>query len=195
MNALRRLLAQTEGQGNISPDVAPSPFSVAVYAAPLPSSFRGTGDLRFNGSSHLTEYIRFNTEMELYKVEDLTKCRHLASTLRGNAHQWFQKLGSSSISSWAQMRNMFLIRFQSSIHYAHHVTILANIKQNEKETCKSYFKRFNAEVQTVRGAIDETIKNFLIIGVRVGTDIRKNLQREEPPTVAALYLQAEPYKR
>ncbi|KAK1356083.1 hypothetical protein POM88_049339 [Heracleum sosnowskyi] len=144
-------------------DAAPSPFSAAVREAPLPLAFRGTGDLRFNGSTDPAEYIgRFNIEMELYQVEDLTKCRLLASTLRGNAHQWFQKLGPASITSWEQM---------------------------------SYFKRFNADVPTVRGASDETIKNFLIAGVRVGTDFWKNLQREEPATLAALYLQADPFKR
>ena len=47
----------------------------------------------------------------------------------------------------------------------------------------------------MRGATDETVKNFLIVGVRVGTDFWKELQRKEPPTLAALYLLAEPYKR
>ncbi|KAK1363262.1 hypothetical protein POM88_038823 [Heracleum sosnowskyi] len=196
VNALRRLIAQSEGQGGAIPDATPSPFSAAVREAPLPPAFRGTGDLRFNGSTDPTEYIgRFNTEMELYQVEDLTKCRLLASTLRGNAHQWFQKLGPASITSWEQMRKMFLIQFQSSIHYAPPVTTLANIKQRDGETLQEYFKRFNAEVPTVRGASEETIKNFLIAGVRVGTDFWKNLQREEPSTLAALYLQVEPFKR
>ncbi|KAK1389694.1 hypothetical protein POM88_017872 [Heracleum sosnowskyi] len=196
VNALRRLIAQSEGQGGAIPDAAPSPFSTVVREAPLPPTFRGTGDLRFNGSTDPAEYIgRFNTEMELYQVGDLTKCRLLASTLRGNAHQWFQKLGPASITSWEQMRKMFLIQFQSSIHYAPPVTTLANIKQRDGETLQEYFKRFNAEVPTVRGASEEIIKNFLIAGVRVGTDFWKNLQREEPSTLAALYLQADPFKR
>ena len=93
------------------------------------------------------------------------------------------------------MRRMFLTQFQSSIHYAPPVTTLANIRQKEGETLQAYFRRFNAEVPQVRGATDEIVKNFLIAGVRVGTDFWKALQRKEPPTLAALYLLAEPYKR
>lgn len=40
---------------------------------------------------------------------------------------------------------------------------------------QSYFQRFNAEVSTVRRATDETIKNFLIAGVKVRIDFWKNL--------------------
>lgn len=46
----------------------------------------------------------------------------------------------------------------------------------------------------MRGATDEIVNNFLIASVHVGTDFWKALQRKEPPTLAALYVQAEPYK-
>ena len=129
METLRTLLTQLEGGNNVIAGAAPSPFSQAVRRSPLPPSFRGVGDLRFTGITDPAEYLgRFNTEMELYQVEDLTKCRLLASTLRGNAHQWFQKLGPASIGTWEQMRKMFLIQFQSSIHYAPPVRTLANIR-------------------------------------------------------------------
>ena len=127
-------------------------------------------------------------------MEDLTKCRLLASTLRGNAHQWFQKLGPASIGSWEQMRKMFLTQFQSSIHYAPPVTTLANIRQREDETLQSYFKRFNSEIPTSKEQQMKTVKNFLIAGVRVGSDFWKELQRKEPPNLAALYAQAEPLR-
>ena len=47
----------------------------------------------------------------------------------------------------------------------------------------------------VHGATDETVKNFLIAGVRVGSDFWKDLERKKPPNLAALYAQAEPFKR
>lgn len=50
------------------------------------------------------------------------------------------------------------------------MTFLANIKQREGETLSSNFKRFSAKATGVRGATDETLKNFLIAGLRVGTD-------------------------
>ena len=129
------------------PEEAVSPFSTAVRHSPLLATFRGTEDLRYNGTTDPVEYIGcFTTEMELHQVSDLTKCRLLASTLRGNAHYWFQKIGPRSIGSWEQMCRMFLTQFQSSIHYAPPVTTLANIRQKEEETLQAYFQRFNAKV-------------------------------------------------
>ena len=177
VETLRTFLTHLEGGNNVIAGVAPSPFSQDVRRSTLPPSFRGVGDLRFTEITNTAEYLgRFNTEMELYQMEDLTKCRLLASTLRGNAHQWFQMLGSASIGMWEQVQKMFLTQFQSSIHYAPHVTTLANIRQRKDETLQSYFKRFNSKVPMVRGATDETIKNFLIARVRVGSDFQKELQ-------------------
>ena len=38
-------------------------------------------------------------------------------------------------------------------------------------------------------------KNFLIAGLRRGSDFWKSLQAKEPETLAELYQQAEPFKR
>lgn len=55
------------------------------------------------------------------------------------------------------------------------VNTLANIKQREHATLSQYFKRFNEEVRVVKKASDETLKNFLIAGVRPGTEFWKDL--------------------
>ena len=128
-------------------------------------------------------------------MPDLVRCRLLAATFRESAQQWFHKLGPEVIGSWEQMRILFLTQFQAAVKYAPPVTTLANIKQREGETLHAYFKRFNAEATSVRGATDETLKSFLIAGMQVGTDFWKHLQGKDLSTLAELYAQAEPYKR
>ena len=59
---------------------------------------------------------------------------------------------------------------------------------------REYFKRFNAEVPRVRPTSKETLKNFLIAGVRPGTDFWKELQGREPETLADFFARAEPHK-
>ncbi|XP_063948134.1 uncharacterized protein LOC108216938 [Daucus carota subsp. sativus] len=81
-----------------------------------------------------------------------------------------------------------------TVKYAPPVTTLANIKQKEGETLHAYFKRFNAESSNVRGATDETLKSFLVVGLRVGTDFWKHLQGNDPKSLADLYARAEAYK-
>ncbi|KAK1382933.1 hypothetical protein POM88_020668 [Heracleum sosnowskyi] len=86
-----------------------SPFTKKVRDSPLPRSYRGVGDLKFNGTMDPVEFLsRFNTEMEVYQIKDRTKCRLLAATLRDSAHQWFKRLPSNSIKSWRQMGEMSL---------------------------------------------------------------------------------------
>ncbi|XP_074362952.1 uncharacterized protein LOC141703295 [Apium graveolens] len=150
---------------------APSPFTAAIRSSPLPRVFRHNPDLLFNGEADPAEYlIQFNTEMEVYQVPEMTRCRLFAASLRGSAQQWFSKLGPASIRTWRQLEDLFVRQFQSTLHYSPPVATLANIKQREGEPLAEYFRRFNAEVP-------------------------KSLQASEPRTLAEFYEQAEPFKR
>ncbi|XP_074328488.1 uncharacterized protein LOC141666400 [Apium graveolens] len=175
---------------------APSPFTAAIRSSPLPRVFRHNPDLLFNGEADPAEYlIQFNTEMEVYKVPEMTRRRLFAASLRGSAQQWFSKLGPTSIRTWRQLEDLFVRQFQSTLHYSPPVATLANIKQREGEPLAEYFRRFNAEVPKVRGASEETIKNFLIAGLKEGSKFWKSLQASEPRTLAEFYEQAKPFKR
>lgn len=59
------------------------------------------------------------------------------------------------------------------------------------ESLQAYFKRFNVGGTGVRGATDETLKGFLIGGLRVRTDFRKHLKGKEPFNLASLYVKGE----
>lgn len=90
---------------------------------------------------------------------------------------------------------MFMVQFQAATKYAPPVTTLANLKQRENEPLSSFFKRFNQCAIGVQDATDETLKSFLIAGLRIGTDFWKHLQGKSPATLAELYAAAEPYKK
>ncbi|XP_074336313.1 uncharacterized protein LOC141673461 [Apium graveolens] len=132
--------------------------------------------------------------MDVYQVPDLARCRLLAATFRESAQQWFQKLGPGVITSWEQMKTLFLTQFQAAVKYMPPVTTLANVKQKEGESLTSYFKRFNAESTLVRGANDLTLKILLIAGLRVGTDFWKHLQGKDLVSLADVLAQAESFK-
>ncbi|XP_074326752.1 uncharacterized protein LOC141664696 [Apium graveolens] len=92
------------------------------------------------------------------------------------------------------MKTIFLTKFQAAVRYAPSITTLANIKQREDESLMSYFKSFNAESTSVRGASDEALKSFLIAGLRVGSDFWKHLQGKDPATLADIFALAESFK-
>ncbi|XP_074377406.1 uncharacterized protein LOC141718937 [Apium graveolens] len=192
---LKRLLNHLEGRVTTT-DKIPSPLSMVVREAQLPAGYRNTtSDLRFHGSSDPVEFLgRFNIEMDVYQVPDLARCRLLVETFRESAHQLFQKLEPGGITSWDQTKTLFLTKFQAAVRYAPSITTLANVKQRENESLTSYFKRFNAESTSVRGASDEALKSFLIAGLRVGSDLWKHLQGKDPATLADVFALAESFK-
>ncbi|XP_074346599.1 uncharacterized protein LOC141685395 [Apium graveolens] len=192
---LKRLLNHLEGRVTATAEI-PSPFLVAVREAQLPAGYRNTtSDLRFHGNSDPVEFLgRFNIEMDVYQVSDLARCRLLAATFREIAQQWFQKLGPGVITSWDQMKTLFLTKFQAAVRYAPSVTTLVNVRQRENESLTSYFKRFNAESTSVRGTSDEALKSFLIAGLRVGSDFWKHLLGKDPTTLADVFALAESFK-
>lgn len=73
------------------------------------------------------------------------------------------------------MRELFVAQFKASIAYALLVNTQENIKRRENETLNEYFKRFNEQVLKVKRASKEALKNFLIAGIRLGTDFWKTL--------------------
>ncbi|XP_074373999.1 uncharacterized protein LOC141714375 [Apium graveolens] len=112
---LKRILNHLEGRVTATTEI-PSPFSVAVREAQLPAGYRNTtSDLRFHRNSDPVEFLgRFNIEMDVYQVPDLARCRFLVATFRESAQQWFQKLGPGVITSWDQMKTLFLTKFQAA---------------------------------------------------------------------------------
>ena len=194
---LKKLLALLQaGAATTAPQIS-SPFTAAVREAQLPTGFRNlNADLRYHGNADPREFlIRFNIEMDLYQIPDLVRCRFLVATLRDSAQQWFQKLEGGVISSWEGLQQMFMTQFQAATKYAPPVTTLANVKQRDNETLTAYFKRFNQESMGVKGASVETLKNFLIAGLKVGTDFWKHLQGKDPATLSELYSAAESFKK
>ncbi|XP_074328017.1 uncharacterized protein LOC141665929 [Apium graveolens] len=92
------------------------------------------------------------------------------------------------------MKTLFLTKFQAAVRYVPSITTLANIRQRENKSLTSYFKRFNAESTSVRGASDEALKSFLIAGLRVGSDFWEHLQGKDPATLADVFALAESFK-
>ncbi|XP_074323753.1 uncharacterized protein LOC141660666 [Apium graveolens] len=63
--------------------------------------------------------------MDVYQVPNLARCHLLATTFREGAQQWFPKLGPRIITSWEQMKTLFLTQFQASLKYTPPITTLA----------------------------------------------------------------------
>ena len=68
---------------------------------------------------------------------------------------WFSKLPTLSIDSFKQLGNSFECHFVSGQHLKRSVDHLLTIKQREKETLRSYVKRFTKEIMEIDEADDK----------------------------------------
>ena len=69
--------------------------------------------------------------------------------------EWFTKLPTPSINNFEQLRNSFLCHFVRGQHPRRPADHLLTIKQGEKETLRSYVKRFTRETLEVDEANDK----------------------------------------
>ena len=69
------------------------------------------------------------------------------TTLKGATREWFTKLPTSSIDSFEQLGNSFLRHFIGGQHLRRPADHLLTIRQREKETLRSYMKRFTYDLR------------------------------------------------
>ena len=91
----------------------------------------------------------------LQQPSDEILCRSFPTTLKGAVREWFTKLPTSLVDNFEQLSNAFLrhfIRGQRPKRPTYH---LLTIRQGEKETLRSYVKRFTRETLEVDEADDK----------------------------------------
>ena len=123
-----------------------SPFTAEVLHFPLPSKFRMPQLEGFDGVRDPIDHLNtYKNQMELHGYQDLVRCRDFATTVKGPALAWFNRLPPSSISSFKELSIAFVSHFIRARTYRKPSYHLLIVKQGSKESLRSYVQRFNAE--------------------------------------------------
>ena len=81
-----------------------SPFTAEGLHYPLPAKFRMPQVEAFNGVKDLVDHLKtYKNQMELHGYQDPVRCRAFATTLKGPAMAWFNRIPHSSISSFREL--------------------------------------------------------------------------------------------
>ena len=91
---------------------------------------------------HLNTY---KNQMELHGYQDPVRCKAFATTLKGPALSWFNRLPPSSISSFRELSIAFVSHFIGARTYRKPSYHRLTVKQGSQESLKSYVQRFNTE--------------------------------------------------
>ena len=123
-----------------------SPFTAEVLRYPLPAKFRMPQVEAFDGAKDPVDHLNtYKNQMELHGYQDPVRCRAFATTLKGPALAWFNRISPSSISSFRELSIAFVSHFIRARTYRKPSYHLLTVKQGLQESLKSYVQRFNVE--------------------------------------------------
>ncbi|XP_075635274.1 uncharacterized protein LOC142607610 [Castanea sativa] len=117
-------------------------------------------------------------------------CRSFPTTLKGAGREWFTRLPTSSIDSFEQLSSAFLCHFVRGQRPKRPTDHMLTIKQGEKETLRSYVKRFTRETLKVDDADDKVQMTTFKAGLR-SREFVISLAKNPPWTMAEMLLKIQ----
>ena len=170
-----------------------SPFTAAVLECPVPSKFRLPQLKPFEGLKDPQDHLNtFKTTLGLQQPPDEILCRFFPTTLKGAAREWFIKLPTSSMDNFEQLSNAFLCHFIGGQRPKRPADHLLTIRQGERETLRSYVKRFTRETLEVDEADNKVQLTTFKAGLR-SRDLVASLAKNPPKTMAEMLIKAQKY--
>ena len=172
-----------------------SPFTAEVLRYPLPAKFRMPQVEAFDGVKDPVDHLNtYKNQMELHRYQDLVRCRAFATTLKGPAMAWFNRIPPSTISSFRELSIAFVSHFIGARTYRKPSYHLLTIKQGSQESLKSYVQRFNTESLKIDVPDEKFTITAFIAGLGVQSkDLMFSISKNPQASMAEVLAKAEKY--
>ena len=172
-----------------------SPFTPEVLHYPLPTKFRMPQLEAFDGAKDPVDHLNtYKNQMELHGYPDPVRCRAFATTLKGPAMAWFNRIPPSTISSFKELSIAFVSHFIGARTYRKPSYHLLTIKQGTQENLKSYVQRFNAESLKIDVLDEKFAVTAFIAGLGMQSkDLMFSISKNPQANMAEVLAKAEKY--
>ena len=172
-----------------------SPFTAEVLRYPLPAKFRMPQVEAFDGVKDPVDHLNtYKNQMELHGYQDPVRCRAFATTLKGPALAWFNRIPPSSISSFRELSIAFVSHFIEARKYRKPSYHLLTVKQGSQDSLKSYVQRFNAESLKIDIPDEKFAITAFIAGLGVQSkDLMFSISKNPQASMAEVLTKAEKY--
>ncbi|XP_070669108.1 uncharacterized protein [Malus domestica] len=129
-----------------------SPFADEIEQAEPPRKFSMPHFTSFKGDGDPERHLKhYRNAMVLYRNNDALMCKIFATTLQGEAQDWFHTLPARSILNFDDLSLVFTKEYSSYRSIKKKSDHLFNVKKNPKESLRDYVKRFKAEKAKIVG--------------------------------------------
>ncbi|XP_048432230.1 uncharacterized protein LOC125473448 [Pyrus x bretschneideri] len=129
--------------------------------------------------------------MILYKNNDALICKNFATTLQGEAQDWFHTLPPQSIRSFNELSFVFTKEYSSNRSIKRTSDHLFSTVKDPWETIRDYVKRFKAEKAKIFSCNEDIATTAFRNGLPIEHRLFEKLIMGEELTLAALYALAE----
>ena len=172
-----------------------SPFTPEVLNYPLPAKFRMPQIEAFDGVKDPVDHLNtYKNQMELHGYPDPVRCRAFATTLKGPAMAWFNRIPPSTVSSFRELSIAFVSHFIGARTYRKPSYHLLTIRQGSQENLKSYVQRFNAESLKIDVLDERFAVTAFIAGLGVQSkDLIFSISKNPQANMAEVLAKAEKY--
>ncbi|XP_052118947.1 uncharacterized protein LOC127748446 [Arachis duranensis] len=161
--------------------------------AKVPKDFKAPDMTPYNGTSDPSHHLsNFRSRMYLTDASDVTHCKAFTTTLTKTAIKWFDNLPPRLITNFGNLAKKFLARFSIQKDKARHAPSLLAIKQGDRESLRSYMKRFNKACLDIQNLPTEAAIMGLINDLREGP-FSHSISKKHPTSLNEVQEPAEKY--
>ncbi|KAJ0867449.1 putative retrotransposon gag domain-containing protein [Helianthus annuus] len=127
-----------------------SRFAPPICDAEIPKRFQTPNMKLYDGTTYPKEHVaQYRERMEIYPIPERLKeaclCKGFGSTLTESALKWLLSLPPYSITSFANLVNLFNSQFSCSRRFERLTSDLYRVTQGQNESLRDYITKFSRE--------------------------------------------------
>ncbi|KAM2937926.1 hypothetical protein FF1_037775 [Malus domestica] len=173
-------------------NISRSPFTEEIEEAKPPREFSMPYFTSFKGDEDLERHLkRYQSAMILYRNNDDLMCKIFATTLQGEAQDWFYTLPPQSIRNFYELSLVFTKEYSSYRSIKKKSDHLFDVKKNPKELLRDYVRRFKIEKAKIVGCNDSIARTAFQKGLPADHPLFGKLIMKEDLTLADSFALAE----
>ncbi|KAM2175371.1 hypothetical protein ACFX1Q_034786 [Malus domestica] len=133
-------------------NISRSPFTDEIEQAEPQREFNMPHFTSFKWDEDPKRHLkRYRSAMILYRNNDDLMCKIFATTLQGEAQDWFYTLPPQSIRNFYELSLVFTKGYSSYRSIKKKSDHLFDVKKNPKESLRDYVRRFKVEKAKIVG--------------------------------------------
>ncbi|KAJ0874581.1 putative retrotransposon gag domain, aspartic peptidase domain superfamily [Helianthus annuus] len=155
LQKLKDMISSVPGVVKPIPEIADGSHKVSRFAPPIcdaevPKRFHIPAMKLYDGTTDPEEHIaQYRERMEINPIPEKLKeaclCKGFGSTLTGSALKWLLSLPPYSITSFANLVNLFNNQFSCSRKFERLTSDLYRVTQSHNESLRDYITKFSKE--------------------------------------------------